>query len=380
MRDITQQNVEKEQLAQLLASDLSSRVSNFILALIFAYVISDVLAKEIVIIWLFSLFFINTMRFLITRHFIKNPSELAEVIHNRLNVYRLLIYLNAIAWGACSLMLYDQGHFEYQLFLAFMLTGLSAGAAFVFSIDIISALAYLLFAIVPLLLSFILSNNEMLNIMTLAGALYVVFMFNALLGFNVRIIEVISLRIKAQKNSEEIKQLAFFDVLTGLPNRRLLLERLERTLTSNVRTEKFSALFFIDLDKFKYLNDTLGHDYGDELLVQVSSRLKECIRSSDTVSRFGGDEFVIILENLNNNYDDALRESNNVASIILDHLNRPYHLKGSEYFSTPSIGITILDNEEKSLSVLLKQADIAMYHAKSQGRNRICVYDKTIMS
>lgn len=177
-----------------------------------------------------------------------------------------------------------------------------------------------------------------------------------------------------QKYENEIKKLAFYDVLTGLPNRRLLLERLNHALLSSQRNRKKGALFFIDMDKFKLLNDTLGHDMGDLLLQQVAQRLTSCVRESDTVSRLGGDEFVVMLENLSEHMNEALKEVENFGLQFLEILNQNYQLSVHDYHSTPSIGATLFDGLEKDASELIKQADSAMYQAKSEGRNTLCFF------
>lgn len=176
-----------------------------------------------------------------------------------------------------------------------------------------------------------------------------------------------SFRNKADK---EIQYLAFYDPLTGLPNRRLLQDRLSQTLVNNSRSQQRSALLFIDLDHFKLLNDTYGHDNGDILLKQVAERLLSCVREGDTVARLGGDEFVIILENLGVQDFEAASLAEGIASKILIVLNVPYLIGIHEHISTPSIGIVIIDNQ-LSINEILKQADIAMYQAKKAGRNTV---------
>ncbi|MFA6203735.1 MAG: PAS domain S-box protein [Gallionella sp.] len=175
---------------------------------------------------------------------------------------------------------------------------------------------------------------------------------------------------------EEIKSLAFFDPLTGLPNRRLLQDRLQQALTSAGRSGKEGALLFIDLDNFKALNDTLGHDIGDMLLEQVAQRLIACVREGDTVARLGGDEFVVILEDLSTQNLEAAEQTETVAEKILVGLNLPYQLGANEHHSTPSIGATLFgDHQKLSIENLLKQADIAMYQAKRAGRNTLRFFD-----
>ncbi|PKM12612.1 MAG: PAS domain S-box protein [Gammaproteobacteria bacterium HGW-Gammaproteobacteria-3] len=168
--------------------------------------------------------------------------------------------------------------------------------------------------------------------------------------------------------AEEIQRLAFYDPLTGLPNRRLLQERLQQTLIACKRSGQQGALLFIDMDHFKILNDTLGHDQGDLLLQQVAERLLSCVRRGDTVARQGGDEFVVILENLNSQTLEAAVQAETVGAKILFALSRPYQLAGHEYFCTSSIGAVVF-NDEPVRDDLFKQVDIALYQAKTSGRN-----------
>ncbi len=182
--------------------------------------------------------------------------------------------------------------------------------------------------------------------------------------------------ISVQKQSaEEIHRLAFYDALTGLPNRRLLLEQLKKALHSNSRHHQHGALLFIDLDNFKTLNDTMGHDVGDLLLQQVAHRLVGCVRESDTVARLGGDEFVIVLEDLEPALHSAAAQADSAGKKILFTLNQPYDLAGREHHSSPSMGITLFDSHSSSVDELLKQADLAMYQAKAAGRNTLRFFD-----
>ncbi|MDX1253317.1 MAG: diguanylate cyclase [Gammaproteobacteria bacterium] len=171
--------------------------------------------------------------------------------------------------------------------------------------------------------------------------------------------------------AEEIQYLAFYDHLTSLPNRRLLLDRLQRAVASSGRSGKEGALLFIDLDNFKSLNDTLGHDKGDLLLQQVAQRLVSCVREGDTVARLAGDEFVVMLEDLSEYNLEAAEQAEEVGQKILAALNRPYQLATHEYHSTPSIGVTTFKGHQQSIDELMKQADIAMYQAKKAGRNAL---------
>lgn len=174
---------------------------------------------------------------------------------------------------------------------------------------------------------------------------------------------------------EEVQRLAFHDLLTQLPNRRLLMDRLQHALSSSIRHGRDGALLFIDLDNFKTLNDTLGHNIGDLLLQQVAQRLVTCLRKGDTVARLGGDEFVVMLEGLSENLQEAAFQAEAIGDKIIAALNQPYQLAGYDCRSTPSIGIALFTNQQISAEELMKRADIAMYQAKKAGRNTIRFFD-----
>ena len=174
---------------------------------------------------------------------------------------------------------------------------------------------------------------------------------------------------------EEIKHLAFYDPLTQLPNRRLLLDRLHQALATSRRIARHGALLFIDLDNFKTLNDTLGHNQGDLLLQQVAERLSSCVREGDTVARLGGDEFVVMLENLSEGIDEAAAQVEAVGAKIVAALNVAYPLGGHEHHGTASIGVTLFGTHQETMEELLKQADLAMYQAKASGRNALRFFD-----
>ncbi len=174
----------------------------------------------------------------------------------------------------------------------------------------------------------------------------------------------------------EIHHLAFYDPLTAMPNRRLLLNRLEKSCSTSRRSGQHGALLMIDLDHFKTLNDTLGHDVGDRLLVEVAKRLADCIREGDTAARLGGDEFIVMLDNLGRDAESAGVQAEIVAEKIRLELARPYLLQAdTEYFRSASVGISLFHGHDKTVDVLLKQADIALYKAKDAGRNTIRFFD-----
>jgi diguanylate cyclase (GGDEF)-like protein/PAS domain S-box-containing protein len=187
--------------------------------------------------------------------------------------------------------------------------------------------------------------------------------------------------VTARKETEkQIEQLAFFDPLTRLPNRRLLYDRLTHALQTGARKYSCGALHFIDLDNFKALNDTLGHDKGDQLLQQVAARLDSIVRRSNTVARLGGDEFVILLEDLSGNDGEAATQAEVVAEKVLACFNEPFHIGDVEHRCTSSIGVAMFSQVQHSAEELLKRADVAMYQAKAAGRNTIRFFDQNMQS
>jgi len=179
---------------------------------------------------------------------------------------------------------------------------------------------------------------------------------------------------------ERIKELAFFDALTRLPNRTLLLDRLKQAIAASTRNKTSSALLFIDLDHFKTLNDTLGHDKGDLLLKQVAQRLAASVRANDTVARVGGDEFVVVLESLHRNPQEAASQTKSIGEKILSVLDSPYELGDVEYRTTASVGATVFRGRQASIDELLKQADLAMYKSKETGRNAMSFFDPAMQT
>ncbi|EXJ16337.1 diguanylate cyclase [Imhoffiella purpurea] len=181
--------------------------------------------------------------------------------------------------------------------------------------------------------------------------------------------------ITARKEAEEqIRSLAYFDPLTGLPNRRLLLDRLGHALAASRRTRQYGALLMIDLDHFKSLNDTQGHDVGDRLLVEVARRMTQSLRAEDTVARLGGDEYLVMLETLGTDEQNAANEAEGIAEKIRLRLKEPYPIgraDQADHYCSCSIGLSLFQGDRESVEVLLKQADVALYQAKDAGRDTI---------
>jgi diguanylate cyclase (GGDEF)-like protein/PAS domain S-box-containing protein len=185
---------------------------------------------------------------------------------------------------------------------------------------------------------------------------------------------------KLHDHVDAISQLAFFDQLTGLPNRRLLLDRLNHAVISTDRNGKLGAVMMLDLDNFKQLNDTKGHADGDMLLQQIAIRLQSCVRKNDSLARLGGDEFVVLLEGLSEDAVEARNEAMHIAKKIQHEFSIPFKLRDYTHHITASIGIIIFMQETENVDNLLKNSDAAMYQAKAAGRNKIRFFDAPIQT
>jgi diguanylate cyclase (GGDEF)-like protein/PAS domain S-box-containing protein len=182
----------------------------------------------------------------------------------------------------------------------------------------------------------------------------------------------------SKSEEDKIKSLAFYDPLTGLPNRRLFMDRLKSALTYSARNNRKGGLLFIDLDKFKALNDTLGHDLGDLLLQEVARRIEGCVREGDTVARLGGDEFVVMLENLSESILDTAAQTEMISNKILKSITEPFALGTYKYHNHASIGMTLICGYRHNSETLLREADLAMYKSKRMGGNCVSFFDVRI--
>jgi diguanylate cyclase (GGDEF)-like protein/PAS domain S-box-containing protein len=178
-----------------------------------------------------------------------------------------------------------------------------------------------------------------------------------------------------KKSENEIHQLAFYDAVTLLPNRRLLLDRLQQVIANCARRNRYAALLYLDLDNFKHLNDSADHNKGDLLLCQVAARLIKSVQQGDTVSRLGEDEFVVVIVGLSSDRHEAANQAEDVAAKICVTLAQAFDLGGFSYNGSASIGVTIFNSSRSSLEDLLKQANMAMYKAKASGRNSVYFFD-----
>lgn len=489
--------IQSKLIRQLFSVGRASLVTGILLACLLTYILMDVISTTVLYSWLTLVIFLSIARVVFIATYLRSHVNNANASHNWLKKYQLLIFLTGAIWGSSGIVLFPDGYPQHQLFLIFMLAGLSAGGVVAFSADLICAITFASLSLLPTMVRLFVAGDSISVAMGVAIMLYLGFMIMSSWHTNRNIRENVSLHVDAAaredvvRSSEEryrlllthspvgifhydtnlivtfcnkrfadflhnsvdgvvgtdlksfkyqsifpalekallggighyegsytvsygdamiwasficapsldsnenvvggiaivqdiserkqaectIENLAFYDSLTQLPNRQLLLDRLKQALASSAHSGRDGALMFLDLDHFKILNDSHGHDAGDSLLRQVSGRLKACLHEDDTVARLGGDEFVVLLEGLSNQDLTAATQAEVIGERILAFLQKPYQLGENEYQITASIGIVIFKDYEESLEELLKHADIAMYQAKKAGRNTLRFFD-----
>jgi len=367
--------IKSAQLQQLLDANGRSLVSSTLLAALVAYFQRYLVALPTVSTWLILIVLVNIGRLFMAWSYKRHQVSDNFLITKRLRQFRIGLFVSAFLWGSSSIILSPSNELQHQMLLIFVLTGMTAGAVISYSVDKVSAIIFMLLTLVPMLVRLFLVGDSVAMAMSVSGFLYVIFMIASIGNINRNLIESITLRFEAVERENEIKQLAFYDSLTNLPNRRLLFDRLEHALIMSARTGRRGALLFWDLDYFKNLNDNHGHFMGDLLLQQVAERLLSCVRESDTVARLGGDEFVVMLEDLSEDRIEAMQQVEVLGEKIVIALNRPYHLNALQHHCSTSIGIAMFGEHGNSNEVLLKNADEAMYQAKKAGRNLVIMFD-----
>jgi diguanylate cyclase (GGDEF)-like protein/hemerythrin-like metal-binding protein/PAS domain S-box-containing protein len=484
---------------QLFSASKLTQAASIILAVFLAYVQSEVIASEVVIVWCSITVLIALLRIALTIAYQRSDIADVSTTHTWLLRFRFGILASGLAWGSASIWLFPANDLQHQIFLAFILAGLTAGGLVSYAADLISAIAFVVTVIAPLIIRLFLTENNLSTAMSMGLMMYLVFLIISLRGINRSVSENVTLHLKATEREkkakiseqryrlllehspvgiihydpsliitycndrfadmlntsaerlngldmstlkdlsilpalgqalqgelgyyeghysathsdaskwaaitcapsldsegkiiggvaivqditerklaeEHIHNLAFYDSLTRVPNRRLLNDRLDQAIATSKRNSRYGALMFLDLDNFKLLNDTHGHKVGDLLLVEAARRIGSCIRETDTVARFGGDEFVILLSELKENRSESATEACSIAEKIRSLMSEPYRLEVKrvdnaettiEHQCTSSIGVVVF-NRQTGREDILKRADMAMYDAKKAGRN-----------
>jgi diguanylate cyclase (GGDEF)-like protein len=341
----------------VLLSQLVAVVNSSILA----YVLWSEVDHGRILVWLTAMLTVCGLRLTEAQAFARIQPTGMRILTWR-NWFLLGALCSGLLWGAAAALLFPAHSLPHQVFLSFVIAGMVAGAVATTAPIMTAFLAFAVPAVVPMVLQFLLGEGLLHFPMSFMSLLFGAAMLTVARQVNATIAE--SLRV-SQRNA----QLAHFDSLTGLPNRIMFSQSLEQALRRAQRNASALALLFIDVDRFKHINDALGHDAGDQLLREVARRMRASLRAADLVARFGGDEFIVVLEDLP---DSAYAGA--VAAKLLEALAEPVRMDGREFHVTASIGIATCPRDAADARTLQKNADVAMFRAKAQGRNGYCFY------
>ncbi|MES9861238.1 MAG: EAL domain-containing protein [Candidatus Thiodiazotropha sp. LLP2] len=333
----------------------------------------SVISTEILVSWFLAMLTLSLYRYYSYRIYKARKSE-----EGSLKIWRQRAISGTLAsgviWGSAAFLLVPMDQQFHQTIIIAALIGMAAGGVVSQASLLPASLGYMLLVIIPLLarlFSFGGPANIGLGIMT---CVFLIVMSVGAIRIHRNLYEALSMSIRQQHSRKIIEHLAYHDALTNLPNRRLLIERLTKDISRSVHHSHIGALIFLDLDNFKTLNDSMGHQQGDELLKQLAFRLNHCLSEEDTATRLGGDEFVLLMPEVADQEPEAIKLAEDKTQKIQEALTHPFQLGDKEIHMSASIGIALFPVHADNPNDLLKRADFAMYQAKSFGRNNVSFY------
>lgn len=302
-------------------------------------------------------------------------------LHSRqwLQWFRASTCFCGLAWGLGGILLFPESDTAHQAFLIFALVGVSGAGIIIYSVDTLSTNLFSGGIVLFMIPRFLIHGSSVSLALAVLFMVYVFYVTVAGRSLATSLRENISLRIASNLDNKKVHQLAYYDFLTGLPNRRLLTDRLNQAFARCVRHQSYGAVLCLDLNNFKGLNDSKGHQAGDELLQQVALRLQQCLRKKDTIARMGGDEFIAVLDELSTDKAEAVAAAQATAEKMMAVFSQPFELQNTKYRTAPSIGICMFVGDLYKEDEVLRRADIAMYQAKkSDNLNSIQMYDEAV--
>ena len=365
-------DVPSEQIRILFASIPISLISILICSLALAVVQWSVIDHDIIITWLIGTNLLSVVRWTMYRRF--RRSDTGPVVDP--DWYRRAVassIASGLTWGLGGYFLFAEQSPVHQVFLGLVVAGICAGAITTLSAISLAARGFVTLAILPIIIKFNLIDSEISLAMIGVSVLFVVMILISSQRINKTIVESLQIRHQRELAEKTIRHQAHFDDLTDLPNRRLLLTTLRREMAKADRHRRIGAVFFIDLDRFKSINDSLGHAVGDDLLVEVARRIAERLRREDTVGRLGGDEFVVLLPEVGDDQEAAAEHATHIAEEIRKRFKQPFQIQGHDIHLSISIGIALFPMNVPAED-LLKFADVAMYRAKNEGRDSVRLF------
>lgn len=344
----------------IIISGLISLTLSFILSIQLIKQLSDISLY----LWLALLVFVYVIRFTLSKRMLKDFNQHVAMIS-----FRVGCLLSGLIWGWCGFFFFLDVDTVTRIYISFTLGGLAAGASSSLSADKYSFLLFTLPVLVPnIVANFIIGSEESIG-MALMLILFLGFITFSSKTMGATLIENLSLKQKAEKSEKEVRRLAYYDQLTGLPNRFLFEDRLNQVLKKHKRDKNKFSLLFLDLDGFKCVNDNYGHRAGDQLLKELSGKFQNTIRNEDTIARIGGDEFVAILQNITS--DGAIE----VSRKLLKAACSPVCISNDQVQVSASIGVAIYPDHALTVDDLLIKSDKFMYLAKEKGKGTMVMGD-----
>lgn len=368
--------VESEIIELLYANNKRSLLAAFLVMTALVVIQHTLIPLMVLAAWAIMVMLAYGLRTVMAFQYYADPSRSIRSQH-WLKWFRLCTGLCGISWGMAGILLFPDTDTAHQAFLIFALVGVAGAGIIIYSVDTPCSNLFtggLLALMIP---RFIIQGTQLSVALAILFIVYVVYVTIAGRGLAKSLRENMSLRIASNLDNKIVHQLAYYDFLTGLPNRRLLSDRLNQTFMRCARSQTYGAVLSLDLNNFKGLNDSKGHLAGDELLQQVAERLKLCLRKKDTIARMGGDEFIAVLDDLGDDHSQAVTSVMSTADKLMDTFIQPFQLENGQYRTKPSIGVCLFFGEALSEAEILRRADIAMYQAKkSENLNGIQLYDE----
>ncbi|RLA13943.1 MAG: signaling protein [Gammaproteobacteria bacterium] len=370
-------DVRLEQVRIIYAAIPSSLLVILINSTILSAVLWNVVDHGIISLWFLASNSLSLIRYHLYRQFRRQERQK----HSTNSWYQLAIITSALSgasWGAAGIFLFTESSVVHQVFLAFVVAGMCAGAITTLSSVRRAAWAFVALAILPVTIQFILLGTAISNGMAIMSLLFFVMLLYSTQRLNATIIETLTIRKDRELSEKTIRYQALYDELTDLPNRRHLLDSLRQEMANAERHNRIGAALFIDLDRFKRINDSLGHSVGDELLLQIARRIRTRLRNEDTAARLGGDEFVVLLPEVGPDVNLASAQATKIANKIRRLFHAPFVIQGHDIHLTISVGIALFPSREVGPEDLIQYADVAMYQAKNEGRDCVRLFSNEL--
>ena len=370
--------LHSEIVGMLYANNRRSLMAAIVVMIALLMVQRDLIRHDILAVWsaIFSVSY--GLRAYVTYRYHQDPKRAQHSVQ-WLQWFRATTAFSGISWGLAGILLFPEADTAHQAFLIFALVGVSGAGIVIYSVDTLSTNLFSGAIMAFMIPRFLLHGSPVSIALAVLFIVYVVYVTVAGRSLAKSLRENIALRIASNLDNKKVHQLAYYDFLTGLPNRRLLTDRLNLAFARCARSQSYGAVLCLDLNNFKGLNDSKGHQAGDELLQQVASRLQKCLRKKDTIARMGGDEFIAVLDELSIDRTAAIRSAQRTAEKMMAAFEQPFQLQNTRYRTAPSIGICLFLGEQSNEAEVLRRADIAMYQAKkSDNLNSIQMYDEAV--